>query len=238
MSIWTRFFGKDPKELFLSFSPHSTHWRVVSWNFDLDNADQRRWTIEVHDAGTKTIQWDRGEHDEIKFFTNEKLQRKNRISSHDQELKVLMNLALHSTLKYSLESNHEFMVTPVAGATTLDIQNETRALQWIQASFSTLMGALDKVSKDSSLILTAAFFSGREPESGDEVLRLLAFNLDIFLYLRPDSSLQIIIFNDKAMGHGKSDAPTFQQIIKVTKPQFYDEIVKLVHRLALVGEIK
>lgn len=238
MSIWSRFFGKDPKELFLSFSPHNTHWRVVSWNFDLSDADHRRWTIEVHDNDTNIIQWDREEHEEIKFFTNDKLQRKNKITSHDQELKALMNLALHSTLKFSLESNHEFMVTPVAGATTLDMQNESRALQWIQASFSTLTGALDKLTKDSSLILTAAFFSGREPESGDEVLRLIAFNLDIFFYLRPDSSLQIIIFDDKAMGHGKSDTPTFQQIIKVTKPQFYDEIVRLVHRLALVGEIK
>lgn len=238
MSIWTRFFGKDPKELFLSFSPHNTTWRVVSWNFDLADADQRRWTIEVHDKDKRIIQWDKGVHEEIKFFNNDSLQRKNRVASQDQELKVLMNLALHSSLKYSLESNHEFMVTPVAGATTLDMQNENRALQWIQASFSTLVGALDKLTKDSSLILTAAFFSGKEPETGDEVLRLIAFNLDIFFYLRPDSSLQIVIFDDKAMGHGKSDTPTFQQIIKVTKPQFYDEIVKLVHRLALVGEIK
>jgi hypothetical protein len=228
MSFFSRFFGKSLKELFLAFSPISSQWRVVTWNFDNPGL-----IIEVHSPGSKNVI--QNQLSRIKFLTNDELMR---IGPSNDDLKALMNLAMHSTLKYSLERNHEFMVTPVAGATALDIQNETRALQWIEVSFKTLNGALDRFKEDSSLILTAAFFSGTIPDTGENVLRLIAFNLDIFYYLRPDSTLQIVIFNDKDLGHGSSRDPIFQQIIKVTKPQFYDEIARLVHRLAVVGELK
>ena len=185
----------------------------------------------------KVIHWEKRQHEEVKFFEGTKLERKRRLPPGDEEFKALMNLSIHSTLKYSIEFNHEFMVTPVPGATTMDIQNETRALQWIQATFGTLTRALDSMNNRPDLILTAACFSGKVPESGEDVLRVIAFNLDIFFYLREDYSLQIVVFDDKNMGHGESKTPTFQQIIKVTKPQFYDEITKLLHKLAQVGEI-
>ncbi|HXH74938.1 MAG TPA: hypothetical protein VNJ08_08235 [Bacteriovoracaceae bacterium] len=238
MSMWTRYFGKDPKELFLAYSPHEFNWRVVSWNYDLMNPDQRLWVIEAHNGEKISIEWSKHKHEDVKFFKGPELIRKRRIPPTDYELRVLMNLALHSTIKFSLEENKEFMVTAVSGATTLDMQNEARALLWIQTSFGTLIRALDSFAGDPSLILTAAFFSGLEPDTGDRVLRLVAMNLDIFYYLKADYSLQIAIFDDKGQGHGTSKTPTFQQIIKVTKPQFYDEMVKLVHRLAVVGEVK
>ena len=155
----------------------------------------------------------------------------------DAELKGLMNIALHSTLKYSLEENHKFMVSTVNGATIQDFQNEARFLQWIQATLGTLMRALDSMAKDKDLILTAACFAGKAPDSQEDVLRVIVFNLDIFYYLRPDQTLQIVVFDDKNLGSGGAKAPVFQQIIKVTKPQFYDEITKLLHRMAQVGEI-
>lgn len=235
MSWWSRHFGKQPKDHFLEFHPFEANWRVVSWNFDVTAPGERLWAVENHGPRTRFIRWRREKQDELSFFDDKSLLKK---ASGDEELKTLMNLAVHSSLKYSLEHFQSHMLEPVPGATTLDFQNEARALQWIQASFGTLTRALDGVAKDSSLILTAGFFAGIEPTSGDRVLRLIAFNLDIFYYLRPDFSLQIIVYDDKDMGQGRAKAPTFQQIIKVTKPQFYDEMVKLVHRLAAVGEIK
>lgn len=231
-------FGKDPKDLFLSFNPMGSHWRVVTWNFDLDDPSLRKWTIEVHShQGARIIHWVKGTHEEVLFFEGTKLERKRRIPERDDELKALMNLSIHSTLKYGVEVNHEFMVTPVPGATTQDIQNETKALLWIQATFETLTRALDGMKNKRELILTAACFSGKVPESGEDVLRIIAFNLDIFFYMRSDYTLQIVVFDDKNLGHGEAKSPTFQQIIKVTKPQFYDEITKLLHKLAQVGEI-
>lgn len=235
---WWNIFSKDPRELFLSFTPLGSSWRVVTWNFDLEDPTARRWTVEVHGPKQKVIHWDKAKSETLTFFEDKKRQLKEKISEQNSELRDLMNLAIHSTLKYSIDHNHDFMLTPVSGATALDIQNETRALQWIQATFGTLTRALDSMQGKKHLILTAAAFSGTVPESGEEVLRVMAFNLDIFYYMREDQTLQIVVFNDKDLGHGESKTPTFQQIIKVTKPQFYDEIIKLLHRLAKEGEVR
>lgn len=231
------FLGKDPKEYFLNFTPDGSSWRVVSWNFDLKDPSERLWTLEVHKAEVESIEWSRLGVDEVKFFRQQKLVRKRRIPEGRKEYQDLMNLCLHSTLKYSLESHHEFLLAPVSGATTADFQNEARAQQWLQATFGTVMRSLDSFQGRSDLILTAAVFSGHEPSTNKDVLRIMIFNLDIFCYFQSDSALQIAVFDDKNLGHGTAKTPSFQQIIKVTKPQIYDEIVKLVHRIATVGEI-
>lgn len=231
------FLGKDPRTLFLEFTPLESKWRVMSWNLDLKNPQDRRWILEVHNAEKKTIEWQRSHVEVVRFFKNDRMIRQRRMANHRIDFKELMNLSIHSTLKYTLESNHEFLLHPVSGANALDYQNESRALQWIQASFGTLTRALDSFEQKPDLILTAAVFSGTEPGSGSEVLRIMAFNLDIFCYFQEDFSLLIAIFDDKNLGQGQSTTPSFQQIIKVTKPQIYDEIVKLVHRIATVGEL-
>lgn len=239
MSLWNPFNRKDPKDLFLEFSPLQVDFLTVSWNFDLKDPSHRQWVIEVIKKDQKKgIEWKKADQEEIKFFENNRLLRKKRLARARQDYSALMNLALHSSLISGLEMHKEFMITPVSGATTQDIQNETRALQWIQASFTTLTQALKSLQQDSDLILTATFFSGKVPEADDVVVRLIVLSLDIVLYLRADQTLLVIVFNDKNLGHGGSKEPAFQQIIKVTKPQFYDEIVKLVNQVGLAGELK
>jgi hypothetical protein len=237
MSIFD-FLGNDPRTLFLDYTPVNSQWRVVGWNFDLKDPKERQWTLEVEKPEQESIEWTRGTEESVRFFKNGKLLRKRRIPKDKKEFKELMNLCLHSTVKYSLDSNHEFLLTPVSGANATDYQNEARALQWLQASFGTLTRALDQFPGRDDLILTAAVFSGIEPSTGKNVLRIMAFNLDIFCYFQEDLTLQIAVFDDKNLGQGGSKTPSFQQIIKVTKPQIYDEIVKLVHRIAIVGEIR
>lgn len=231
------FLGKDPKDYFLAFTPAESVWRVVSWNFDLKDPSERLWTVEVHKKEVESIEWSRLDVSEVKFFRQQKLLRKRRVPEDRTEYRDLMNLCVHSTLKFSLESHHDFLLTPVTGVTTLDYQNETRAMQWLQATFGTVFRSLESFQGRSDLILTAAVFSGREPSTDKDVLRIMIFNLDIFCYFQSDFSLQIAVFDDKNLGHGTAQTPSFQQIIKVTKPQIYDEIVKLVHRIATVGEI-
>lgn len=230
-------FSKNPRSLFLEFVPQDSTWQVVSWNFDLKDLSSRLWTVEIHKNGIQRIDWEKKDQHELKFFKGEKLLCHKKNAEKNRENIEMMNLAFHSTLKYSLESHHEFLLSPVIGATTADYQSEAKALLWIQASFGTLQRALDQFAKRSDLILSAAVFSGIEPGSGLRVLRILAFNLDIFCYFQNDLSLQIAVFDDKNLGHGGAKTPSFQQIIKVTKPQIYDEIVKLVHRIATVGEV-
>lgn len=233
MSLWQRFFGKKAREKFLEFNPISSNWRVVSWNMDLKDAGVREWKIEVQKPQSTVITYTQGSEVEVAFFEDQKLVAREASSEYAD----LMNLAIHSTLKHSIEDNYSFMTEPVSGATTADFQSEGKALLWIQATFETLRRALKRVEDDPSLILTGAVFSGTVPDTDQRVLRVLIFSIDIFLYMRPDHSLQVVVFDDKNLGHGGSKTPSFQQIIKVTKPQFYDEIVKLVHHLAMVGEI-
>jgi hypothetical protein len=232
------FFGNDPKDLFLSFTPQGSTWRVVSWNFDLQHPIRRRWTLEVQAASSTVIDWTVGQKSEVRFFKNKKNLLKKRFLKEEQDYRDLMNLSIHSTLKYSIEQHTEFMRLPVTGVTAADVQEEFRALQWIQASLGTLSRALEGLVNNPQLILTAAAFSGKAPGTGEEVLRIIAFNLDIFYYFREDRSLQVVVFDDKNQGHGNAHAPVFQRTIKVTKPQFYDEIIKLLHQLASVGEIR
>lgn len=239
MSFWRRFFqSNNPRDLFFKFNPAGSTWRVVHWNAELEKSHHRNLTLEVQGQQHEIIRWDNfGEKSELRFYRDDGLLLKTKTHA-DDELKHLMNIGLHSLLKFSLEGDQPFMLEPVSGVTAMDFQNEARAQQWIQASFGTLMRAMDQFENKSDLILTASIFSGKVPDSQEHVLRVLAFNLDIFYYLEAEGNLRIMIFDDKDKGHGVSKTPAFHQIIKVTKPQFYDEISKLVHRIAKVGEIR
>jgi hypothetical protein len=227
---------RDLKKHFLDFTPLNSHWRVVAWNHDLTGESRRHWSVEVHSDKLEAIHFYRKSMDEVSFVTADKVQVLVPVDS--KECVDLMNLALHSTLKYGLKANQEFMLIPVSGAIAQDLQTEARALQWVQATFGTVARALEKLQKEPELVLTAMVFSGVTPDTQERVLRVMIFNLDIFFYLRPDHSLQLVVFDDKNLGHGTSKTPMFQQIIKVTKPQFYDEIVRLVQQIASVGEIR
>lgn len=238
MSIWDSFRGPDPKELFLNFDPHGSSFSSVTWNFDLKPVGERRYMVEVQKTKKETIDWHRSRNEEVSFLQNGKLVRKRRIPAGRNEFVQLMNLAVHGTIIAGLEEHKEAVMSPVSGATTLDYESEARFLQWVQASFGTLSRALKKIKDDQTMILTGAFFSGLEPETNEKVLRLIAFNLDVIFYFQNDDSMRILVFDDKNLGHGQSRNPSFQQIIKVTKPQFYDEIIKLTHEVATVGELK
>lgn len=239
MSFWNVFRGgPDPKELFLNFDPNGSRFSSVSWNFDLTAAGERRYMIEVNKEQKQTIDWYRTQTEEVKFLLGGKILRKRRIGPDRKEYVSLMNLALHATIQSALEAHKEFVLLPVSGVTTMDYESEARALQWIQASFGTLSRALKKIKHDESAVLTAAFFSGEEPSTGEQVLRLICFNLDVIFYFQKDETLRILVFDDKNLGHGQVKNPSFQQIIKVTKPQFYDEMIRLTHEVATVGELK
>jgi hypothetical protein len=237
VKFFNRFF-KDSKKLFLNFDPNGSYWSVIGWNYDLIRPGDKRWYLEINKDHAEAIEWTNDEVEKVNFLKNHRSIYKDSVSASRDQLKELMNLCIHSTLKNALTSNHEFMLSPVSGATAMDFQNEARSLQWLQASFGTVSRALEQFKERNDLILTAAVFSGKEPETGENVLRLLIFNLDVFFYFQKDFSLHIVVFDDKNQGQGAAKSPTFQQNIKVTKPQFYDEIVKLIHQIAMVGEIR
>lgn len=220
---------KNPKDLFAELPAQDSEWTVLTWNWDLKNSQERKVALELNNkTSTKTI-WN---NKELIFSKEGKVSAYNH--KNDKELKDLFNLASHIAVKSSIESHYDFMKK----TSEADINTETRALQWIQASFKTLEGALNKVAKDPESILVAAFFSGVHPEMGQSLLRLICFNLDINYFMLEDGSLRIVVYNDKNLGHGHQSEPSFHQIIKLTKPLFYDEMIKLLQQVTSVGEIR
>lgn len=237
MNIW-KYFRSNPEKIFLNFTPINSHWRIVSWNFDMETGLKRKMAYEVHYPDfVSAVHWETSESIKLRAFKNQKCSHEIKLNSPNEFIPH-MNLAIHSLLKFSLEANYAVIRSPVSGATTQDMQNELKGLQWIQASFTVLTKALSQVSNNKDLILSGACYSGIVPQTNENVLRLIIFNLDIFYYFREDQSLQVVVYDDRNFGHGESKVPAFMQIIKVTKPQFYDEIIKLLQLVASVGELR
>ena len=88
-------FSKNPKELFFEFDPQGSSWRVVTWNFDTDQASTRQWTVEVQSENSMLIQWKLDKYPVICFFKNQKLIKRQKIKKDLKDLKDLMNLSIH-----------------------------------------------------------------------------------------------------------------------------------------------
>lgn len=228
MNFLNRFFP-SAKDQFQKLPVNDSHWSVLTWNWDLSSIDERKMTMELNTESNFKVIWKK---EELLFVTDDKV----RAYAHknEKELKDLFNLMRHLSVKSSIESHHEEMRKTSEG----DFNAETRSLQWIQASFKTLEGALKKFENNSDLIFTCAIFSGVNPELKQRVLRIICFNLDINYFMLEDGTLRIVVFDDKNKGHGSQQEASFHQIIRLTKPLFYDEITKLLQQITAVGEIR
>jgi len=214
-------------------------WVAVTWNLNLEKKKLRTLGFDLQGVNSLLLQWHRDQEESISFSTELDKNKKLIFDSSDKtEFHPILNLKTHEVIASALEEFKEFVLTPVSGVTALDFQEEQRYLEWLKTTFKVLNSALDKIQADKDLILTAGFFSGIEPQSGKKVVRILAMNLDVFYYFEEDFSLKVVVFNDKNLGHGSAQSPVFHQNIKVTKPQFYDEIIKVVNKIAVVGEIE
>jgi hypothetical protein len=214
-------------------------WSCVIWNLDLDKLENRNYSLELNSSeGRHLFKCHKIEKNFFSFQASSSKINLNLVLSslEAQELKSLFNLSLHHTLLNSIEFHKSDILLPVTGATTQHLKDEARALEWIKTSFKVLSASLEKIQTDENLILTAGLFSGIEPKTQKKLLRLIVMNLDMSFYFEEDSSLRVVIYNDKDTGHGSSGAPVFNQIIKVTKPQFYDEIIKIINKVSLVGD--
>lgn len=227
MNFLNRFFS-TAKEQFQKLPINDSSWTVLTWNWDLASIDDRRMTLELNSESHFKVIWNKKE---VIFIKDDKV----RAFPHQdkQELKDLFSLSRHLSLKTSIESHQGEMRKTSEG----DLAAETRSLQWIQASFKTLQGALQRIKEDPQLIFTCAVFSGVNPQLQQRVLRVICFNLDINYFMLDDESLRIVVYNDKNQGHGSQAAPSFHQIIRLTKPLFYDEITKLLQQVTAAGEL-
>jgi hypothetical protein len=143
--------------------------------------------------------------------------------------------SFHQQIETKIEALKPLALAEVQGVTTQHLQDESRALVWLQTSLRVLKSALDKCEKDESLILQAFLKIGTQ---SDVFLRIVIFNLDIAFTFLPDQSLEIVIFDDKNQGHGKSQTPSLKSHIRSLKAPFLNEIIPVISRLMDIASSK
>lgn len=244
MIAWLKkLFKKDLsfKDSLLELHPDDFTWRVVSFSFEPNNYELRHTKIQLQDKnGWWLIQFPHSPNSTHPLVMTSQFDDKKKTwipSELVPEDKKFLNLFLHETVRTSMDEIQDFMRAPVSGVTSSDYQNEAQFLKWFEVSLGVLDKALDKFAKDPHLVMTACFFAGQRVENQERLIRLIIFNLDIFFYLQEDNCLRVMVFDDKDKGHGQTSRPTFQQIIKVTKPQFYDQMVLILQKMTQHGEI-
>ena len=242
MISWVKKFFKKTesfKSELLKLHPEDFSWKVISFSFDSDGFDRRHTKIQLqNEKGWHLLQFPQQKKSTHPIVLSTSKDEKNiwplsEITPQDQQV---LNLFLHETMRSSMEEILDFIKAPVSGVTTMDYQSEAQFLKWFEVSLTVLDKALDKFNKESHLVLTGCFFAGKRNDNSERLIRLIIFNLDIFFYLLEDNSLRVVIFDDKDKGHGEAQTPAFQQIIKVTKPQFYDQMILILQKITQHGE--
>jgi len=218
-------FKKKKSDLFTQLPIETADFLVVSWNHGGLKPGERTFLIDLQGLEKISIRYS-SLYERIEILS----QKEKQVLKMDSQNRDLLNLTLHGTLVQAIEKGKRWSINESNTKELAQIAQEDRAREWIKTSFRVLTQALEKVAQDQSLILQATLMSGIFPENGQRLIRLHVFNLDIYYHFLTDESLRVIIFDQNDQ---KLDAR-----IWVTKPQIYDELIKVIVLLGKVGELK
>ena len=134
-------------------------------------------------------------------------------------------LFTHLSVKEAFAPLKGLALAPVGGQTAANLQDESRALQWLQTTFRVLDGALARCRKTpSDLVVGTLWVGGQNGQAG---LRLACFNLDVTAVFREDGGLHVVVFDDKDKGAGSSSTPVLEAEFATLKPAVLDEFIKV-----------
>jgi hypothetical protein len=134
-------------------------------------------------------------------------------------------LFTHLSLNESFRALKAQALTPVTGLTAATLQNESRALQWLQATFKVLEGALQRCREDKENLVVATFWVGLR--DGRQVLRISCFNLDMTAAFRESGVLHMLVFDDKGAEPGSAKTPSLEVEFGMLKTSVMDELIKI-----------
>lgn len=130
-------------------------------------------------------------------------------------------LFTHLCLKESFDPYKEKSLVPVSGQTAAGLQDESKGLQWLQASFRVLQGALESCQRNPEQVVVANF--SLTPDG----FSLQCFNLEMNLVFRPEGFMSVVVFDDKNQGAGSAKTPSLEADFATLKPAVIDEFIKL-----------
>ena len=134
-------------------------------------------------------------------------------------------LFTHLSVKEAFEPLKVLALAPVGGQTAANLQDESRALQWLQTTFRVLDGALTRCRTTPENLVVGTLWLGEQ--SGRAGLRLACFNLDVTAAFREDGALHVVVFDDKDKGAGSSAKPVLEAEFATLKPAVLDEFIKV-----------
>lgn len=134
-------------------------------------------------------------------------------------------LFTHLSLNESFNALKEKALMPVSGLTTQSLQNESKALQWLQATFKVLEGALQRCRDDKENLVVATFWVGLR--DGRQVMRISCFNLDMTAAFRESGVLHMLVFDDKGNLPGSAKTPSLEVEFGMLKTSVLDELIKI-----------
>ena len=226
------FWKKKPTDYFAQFSPENIHWFAVTISTIHYLDYMPNMQLEAH-ANDKILRsswglkqnksrWD------IWLGESHKAGREGAFNKKDL---APFFFYTHLAIAASLDRLKEHALISSSGVTTPEITQEGKALQWIQASFKVLTGALEKCETDHSKLVQASVFIGKKDDKSLPLFRAVIFNLDITAGFDSEGSLGVVIFDDKNQGMGSSRTPALEARFKGLKPPVLDEFIRLTESL-------
>lgn len=218
---WRAFFPPTPESLlksadlgrlkFLSLSLSSHAYEEFLPNVQLELEEAKHWSLKFG-LQRKLARWD--------LWENREWSAGKLVPSKAGQFASLW-LFSHASVNEAFAPLKERSLTPVLGQTATSLQSEGRGLQWLQATFKVLEGALASCKKNPDQLVIAQF----QFDAGK--LRLQCFNLDLTVVFRDDQSMAVVVFDDKNHGAGSAQTPSLEAEFATLKPAVLDELIKI-----------
>jgi hypothetical protein len=131
----------------------------------------------------------------------------------------------HNEIEQKLDHYKTFALSPAQGITTIDLQNESKALVWLQTSLRVLKASLERCEKDPEVVFQGfiSFESGQT-----EKIRMVIFNMDVTYFFHPDQSLEVVVYDDKSKTHGSAKEPSLSITVRSLKAPFLNELIPIL----------
>ncbi|MDD0852825.1 hypothetical protein HBN50_06950 [Halobacteriovorax sp. GB3] len=220
-SLFKKLTIDEVKEKLSKLSLDEYQWLSLSINEGIKFQDEKKKTFQLIGKKSFTI--------ELKKINSElklTLDNQNLTIAHDNEVTFNFDQFLNESISSFIDRKKECLNE--GNKDVLDFEGETKAHEWIRVSFEVLKRALEEAKKKEDLLVEYRLFMGRRPNSNENLIRLLAYNLDITYHFRSNGDLQVIIYNDKNASRGSAKEPSLSVIFKAMKNQAYDELINLL----------
>jgi hypothetical protein len=175
----------------------------------------------------------------LRSFLKLKDMKRSKIQKEAPVLLRTINSHYHEFIKIILEKYKAMTLEDVdPNVEQLDEQTELRALEWVRVSLRTLKGAIKSCLDDKDKIFQCSLYFGVNPKTSQETWRIIAFNLDIFVFFRNDGVIQVTVYNDFDWTNQISQKPALQALFTRLKNPLMDELIQLLSEIGAAAQLK